>query len=96
MILLKRWIQKIQDIIRSSDEILFRHISRCYNALAYTLSIVVISHKFGLVRFQEFLEGTMIFESETNLIDKSSGYDVISFRMDYSTFLTGKDTFLLF
>ena len=66
---LNQWCQKVQDLRRSFKQITFMHISTIFNSRADALSKSVISLKFGLLRFQEFLEGIVIHEGEKNFID---------------------------
>ena len=69
VLLLNHWLQKVLDLRSSFSLISFRLISRIFNARVDALSNNAIPLKFGLLRFQEILEGTLIHEGKTNLID---------------------------
>ena len=69
VLLINHWCQRVRSLKRFFKHITFKHVSRTFNTRVDILSNSVISLKFGLLPFQEFLEGILIHEGEFDLLD---------------------------
>ena len=65
----KKWCRKVQDLRRTFSRISLSHISRIYNRRVDELSKSAISLKFGFLRVEEYVEGSLIYDGEANILD---------------------------